>query len=334
MSDEVLEKMTFEFLALNFSNSSFAWQGGEPTLMGLDFYKRVAELQKKYASPGQAVSNALQTNAVLLDDDWCKFLNEYNWLVGISLDGPKKYHDHYRLDHAANGTYDRVIKAIDCCKKNKVEFNVLVLLNDKNVQAPDELFDYFVGLDIKFLQFIPCIEAPEGPGKIADFSITPKQYSDFIRRIFDRWLEFGPEKISIRLFDSIMNYSLSGCHTNCTFDKRCNQYIVIEHNGQAYPCDFFVELRYSLGNIMDTNIKDLFNSPVKKDFAKTKKDLSNKCLICRHNNYCRGGCLKDRIVLNNKLNDPSYFCQAYKDIFTYIMPKLTELAANFVNKAP
>lgn len=327
MNGEVLDRLIKDYLALNFAVSSFAWQGGEPTLMGLDFYKKAVELQKEYGKDGQVVSNALQTNGVLLDEKWCEFLHEYKFLVGISLDGPRKYHDHYRVDKAGNGTFDRVMAAIENCRKHKVEFNVLVLLNDKNVEVPDELFDFFTGQKIKYLQFVPCVEREVSTGKIAEFSITSKQYGDFLRTIFDRWYEYGHEKLSIRVFDSVLNYIIHGRHTNCTFNRKCDDYIVIEHNGDAFCCDFFVEDQYRLGNILELPVEELFQSEIKKQFVNQKRNIHNKCLICRHNAICRGGCLKDRIAVGDGFANPSYFCQAYKEFFDYSVPRLSQLAA-------
>ena len=323
MSDMILEKMISDYLKLGFAVSNFAWQGGEPTLMGLDFYERAVELQKQYGKDGQVVSNALQTNGILLDNDWCRFLNEYKFLVGISLDGPKKYHDYYRLNNSGHGTFDKVMAAIEKCKKHKVEFNILVLLNDKSIVDPDGLFDFFTSQNIKYLQFIPCVENDAQTGEIASFSITPEQYGNFMVRIFERWKDYGPERLSIRLFDSMMHYALNQHHTNCTFGWYCDDYIVIEHNGDAYCCDFFVGPEYKLGNIMDTSIEKLYLSTVKKEFAERKKQISNKCFVCRHSQICRGGCLKDRLVFNHNFSDSSYFCESYKLIFDKILPELT-----------
>ncbi|MFA5293014.1 MAG: anaerobic sulfatase maturase [Phycisphaerae bacterium] len=323
MSGMVLEKMISDYLKLGFTVSNFAWQGGEPTLMGLDFYKKTVELQKKYGKDGQIVSNSLQTNGILLDDDWCKFLNEYKFLVGISLDGPAKYHDYYRLNRSGEGTFDKVMAAVEKCKKHKVEFNVLVLLNDKNVVDPDGLFDFFISQGIKFLQFIPCVENDPETDKITPFSVTPEQYGSFILRIFELWKNYGPDKLSIRIFDSMMNYILNQNHTNCTFRWHCDDYIVIEHNGDAYCCDFFVEPEYKLGNIMETPVEKLLSCDVKKEFSERKKQLSDKCLLCRHSMVCRGGCLKDRLVSNRSFSDVSYFCESYKLIFDKILPELT-----------
>jgi len=326
MSEETLEKMVKDFLGAGMTESSFAWQGGEPTLMGLDFYKKTVELQKKYASNGQTISNALQTNAIVLDEQWCSFLNEYNFLVGISLDGPQKYHDHYRLDRAGGGTFERVKRAIELCRKFHVQFNILILLNKFNGDAADEIFDFFLKEKIRFLQFIPCVEKAEDGSGIADFSITPEQYGNFLCRLFDRWLENGPEKISIRLFDSILHYCLYGQHTLCTLSRNCNDYVVVEHNGDVFCCDFFVEPRWKLGNIHETPIAELASSEKKRIFARTKSKLANQCLACRHLDICRGGCMKDRVAADD-YHCTSYFCQSYKRFFDHSLPQFKQLAA-------
>ena len=327
MSDEVLEKLVSSYVSLGFPESTFAWQGGEPTLMGLDFYEKVVQLQQKYGKPGQSVTNALQTNSILLDDQWCKFLSEYKFLVGISLDGPKKFHDYYRLDYKGQGTWDRVMASVERCKNNNVEFNILTLVNDRNVTEPDEIFDFFVNLKIQYLQFIACVEQDPESGGIAGFSITPEQYADFLCRIFDRWYEYGPRKISIRLFDSILSYCVLGTHSICTFMPRCSDYIVIEHNGDAFACDFFVTEQWRLGNIMETPIEKLASSKVKRSFSGCKRKLNNKCILCRHLEMCRGGCMKDRIVTSGNYDDVSYFCQTYKQFFDYTMSRFWQLAA-------
>ena len=208
MSDEVLEKLVKDYMRLGFPVSGFAWQGGEPTLMGVDFFRRAVGLQKKYGKPGQQVSNTLQTNGVLLDDKWCRFFYDNKFLLGISIDGPRGFHDYYRLDHFGAGTFDEVMRGIQTCKKYNVEFSALILLNNKSVGHPDQLFDFLVENDMTYLQFIPCVETDPATGEIADFSITPQQYGEFLCRIFDRWYDYGTEKLNIRDFDSIVTYYL------------------------------------------------------------------------------------------------------------------------------
>jgi uncharacterized protein len=327
MSEAVQEHLVKSYLGLRFEQSSFAWQGGEPTLMGLDFYKRLVELQTQYAKPGQVVTNALQTNGILLDADWCKFLAEYKFLCGISLDGPKEYHDHYRKDRAGNGTFDRVMAGIKNCRKYNVEFNILVLLNNINVRHPDELFNFFTRHGIQYLQFVPCVEkSADDPHKAADYSITPQDYGKFMSRIFDRWLDYGVGRLSVRLFDSMLNYFLSGLPTECTFARQCNDYIVIEHNGDVFCCDFYVTGETRLGNILETPIEQLAGSQIKRDFSRKKTDIHNKCMICRYLDICRGGCPKDRAALTGMHKMPSYFCEGYKLFLAHALPLLEMIA--------
>lgn len=327
MNDEVLKQLVKDYMQLRFPVAGFAWQGGEPTLMGLDFYKKAVELQKEYANSGQTVGNSMQTNAILLDEQWCQFLHDNNFLVGISIDGPKELNDCYRIDHSGKGTFDKIMTAIQNCKKYKVEFNALILLNNKNVEHPDRLFDFFIDNGVRYLQFIPCVERDQLTGRVADFSITGKQYGQFLCRIFDRWIDYGPQNLSIRIFDSILSYCITGQHTICTFDNQCNQYIVIEHNGDAFCCDFFVKPKWHLGNIFETPIEKLAADSKKRAFARAKQNLPNKCLVCRYLYICRGGCIKDRTILNEHQNQESYFCQAYKQFFDYTLPRFMQIAA-------
>jgi len=333
MNDEVLETLIKDYLQLDFPVAGFAWQGGEPTLMGLDFYKKVLEFQKKYCLPRQEISNSLQTNGILLDDTWCKFLHDNNFLLGISIDGPKELHDFYRLDYSKTGTFDKVVHGIEKCKEYQVEFNTLTLLNAHNIEFPEKIFNFLLELDVQFIQFIPCVEIEPETNLIADFSIKTEQYSKFLCKIFDLWSEYGPEKVSIRDFDSILSYCLSGRHNICTYEQKCSQYIVIEHSGDAFCCDFFVDPQWRLGNILETPIEKLASSDIKRKFARTKQNLSNKCLICRYLSICRGGCVKNRIGSDSSgLAKESYFCESYKSFFNYSLPKFLQIAANYKSK--
>jgi serine-type anaerobic sulfatase-maturating enzyme len=286
-------------------------------------------LQKAHGVAGQEVGNSLQTNAILLDDDaWCAFLRDSKFLVGVSIDGPKELHDHYRLDLGGHGTWDRVMSAIERMKAFDVQYNTLSLINNVTADHPDEIFDFLIDLPMRYLQFIPCVEVDPDTGEIADFSVSPKQYGDFMCRIFDRWVEFGPQRLSIRDFDSILTYCVGGRHTICTFDKQCSQYIVIEHAGDVYPCDFFVEPKWHLGNIFETPIEKLAASAKKKIFARKKQNLCNKCLVCRHLAVCRGGCMKDRAPFDkDDYGRESYFCESYRQFFDYALPRFMQLAA-------
>ena len=327
MSEEILEPLVKSYLRLQFPISIFTWQGGEPTLMGLDFYKKALQLQQQAETEDQAVSNVLQTNGILLDDAWCEFLAEHKFLCGISLDGPKEFHDYYRKDQAGKGTYDRVLSGIECCRRHGVEFNILVLLNDRNVEHPDELFDFFTSQDLLYLQFVPCVEKNStDPSQPAAYSISPEQYGEFLCRFFDRWLDGWTQKLSVRTFDSMLSYLLGQSHTECTFERQCNDYIVIEHNGDVYCCDFYVTSETRLGNILETPIEQLASHPVKQAFSRKKAEIANKCLVCRHLDICRGGCPKDRAALTGTHKAPSYFCRGYKMFFDHALGHLQGLA--------
>ncbi|MHC4359622.1 MAG: anaerobic sulfatase maturase [Planctomycetota bacterium] len=328
MSVEVLEKLVKDYMSLRFGMSAFAWQGGEPMLMGLDFYKEVVRLQEKYGGDGQEVSNALQTNGIMIDEEWSHFLRERRFLVGISVDGPKRFHDHFRLDFTGGGTHDKVMKAIENCRKFDVEFNTLTLLNRFNADYPEEVLDFLVDNGVRFLQFIPCVELDPDTGKVTDFSITPEQYGNFLCRAFDRWCEIGLENLSIRDFESILSFCVAGKHTICTFDKQCSGYIVVEHKGDCYCCDFFVEPKWYIGNILEMPIEKIAASSKKRAFGRLKGNLCNKCVVCRHLALCRGGCMKDRVPFDkNNFGRESYFCESYKQFFDYALPRFMQIAA-------
>jgi uncharacterized protein len=287
-------------------------------------------LQKQYGGPDQQIVNTLQTNGILLDDNWCEFLHGNNFLVGISIDGPEEFHNSYRTDHSGAGTFGKVVKVIENMKQHQVEFNALILLNSNNVDHPEEIFDFLAGMGLRYLQFVPCVEFNRQTGEVLPFSITPSQYGQFICRLFDRWIQHGVTKVSIRDFDSIMSWCLTGRHTMCTFDRSCASYIVIEHNGDAFCCDFFVEPQWRLGNILETSIGQLAGSDRKLAFIRVKQNLPNECLLCRHQAVCRSGCMKDKMsFFKGRANSRSYLCEGYKVFFDYTMPKFMQLAASF-----
>jgi len=332
MSAEVQERLIKDYMRLGFEVSGFAWQGGEPALMGVDFFRRAVELQKKYGSPGQQVSNTLQTNGVLLDDEWCRFFHDNKFLLGISIDGPKEFHDRYRIDHSGQGTFDRVIRGIKTCRKHKVQFSALVLLNNYNVEQPDTLFEFCIENELTYLQFIPCVETDPATGGPAEFSITARQYGDFLCRLFDLWYAYGPEKLNIREFDSLITYYVMGKHTICTYSKQCAGFVVIEHSGEAFCCEFFVEPQWRLGNILETPLEKLAADKKKRTFARGKEKLCNKCLVCRHLDICRGGCMKDRARWNDDDGTrESYFCEGYRQFFDYTLPRFKQIAAGIKN---
>lgn len=322
MSDAVLETLIRDSMQIGVS--TFSWQGGEPTTMGLDFYKRTVELEIKYGLPGMSVANALQTNGVLLDAKWARFLAEYKFLIGLSVDGPKRLHDLYRKDAQGKGTFDRVMTAAKVLTDNAVEFNVLTLLNDRNVKEPDAVYDFLMANDISFMQFVPCVE-PGGKAEAAPFSITPEDYGEFLVRVFDRWVEDFPN-VSIRDFDDLLMRELGRRPGTCTVSDRCGSYVVVEHNGDVFACDFFVISKWRLGNIMETPLAEIVQSEKLEEFAQAKSAIGPACEKCSFVSQCYGGCQKHRIVLGGRPTDPSYFCKAYKRLFAHAQPQMPELA--------
>jgi len=327
MSHETLDALVGQYVRLGFPRLGFAWQGGEPTLMGIEFFQRAVELQKHYGSPGQQISNTLQTNGIRIDEKWCRFFRRNKFLLGISIDGPEEFHNRYRVDHAGKGTFGRVMRAIENCKKHGVEFNTLILLNDKNVEHPDELFDFVVKNELTYLQFIPCIERDPATNQAAEFSITPAQYGDFLCRLFDLWCDYGPERLNIREFDSLTTFFVLGNHTICTYAESCAGFVVVEHNGDAFCCEFFVEPEWRLGNILETPLQELAAGSTQQAFAQQKQNLSDECLQCCFLKVCRGGCLKDRTRLGGDRSRPeNYFCESYRQFFDYSLLTFMDMA--------
>ena len=326
MSEETLETLVKGYMRLGFPRVGFAWQGGEPTLMGVEFFERAVDLQRKYGTPGQQISNTFQTNGIALGNKWCRFFRHNNFLLGISIDGPERFHNRYRVDRSGAGTFARVMRGIEHCKKHRVEFNTLVLLNNENVEHPDELFDFVVENELTYLQFIPCIERNPATGEPADFSITPRQYGDFLCRLFDLWCDYGPEKLNIREFDSLTTFFVLGHHTICAYSQGCAGFVVVEHNGDAFCCEFFVEPKWRLGNIAETPLDELASGSTQRAFGEQKQDLPDECGQCCFLKVCRGGCLKDRARLGGDPSSRNYFCESYRQFFDYSLLTFIDMA--------
>jgi len=314
MSEEVLDQLISQFLRFRFKESIFGWQGGEPTLAGLNFFKKVVSLQQKYGESGQVVGNALQTNGILINDDWAKFLFKYRFLIGLSLDGPKAIHDRYRKSIGGKSVWKKVMDAADCLKRNRVEFNILCVISKANVNQAKKVYDFFIDNGFFHLQFIPALEADQ-VGKKASFSVNASQYGKFLCELFDEWKK-EPSKASIRLFNGVMAHYLKYPKGNCAFEEKCAEYLLVEWNGDVYPCDFFVEKRYKLGNLLEEDLLSLKNKR-NNQFGRLKSKLSNDCLNCRWLELCYGGCIKDRIFLDNQNPEKSYYCKSYDEFFKY-----------------
>ncbi len=326
MTDEVLEKVIATYMRTSQPHHIFTWQGGEPTLMGIDFFKKAVALQKKYAGPGTMISNSLQTNGTLIDDDWAAFLAEHRFLVGASLDGPAYLHDAYRVSSKGKPTHDRVIKGISLLEKHNVEFNILTLVNSKNVHNPVEVYDYLVERGFYFHQYIPCVENDQ-KGRPRPFAITGNEWGRFLCGIFDRWMEKKDQrKVSIRHFDSILEYMVMGTRNVCTMGTFCNPYFLVEHTGDVYPCDFFAEPGLKLGNIMETGWQNLRESEKYARFGENKTKFNGVCQNCQFLDLCMGDCPKHRHGQNKKSFQVSSLCQGWKQFFGHTQKEFKALA--------
>jgi len=313
MSEPTLERLTAGFLEYSYPNSAFAFQGGEPTLAGPAFFEKLIALQKQHGRGGQSVSNALQTNGTLLTDRFCELFRAYNWLIGISIDGPEHIHDQYRMNKAGAGTWRKVMAGVELLKKHGVEFNALCVLSQANVEKAPEIYQFFRSLGIDYLQFIPLSEF-DAEGNPLPFTITPEQYGRFLYEIFELW---WPDRrtVRIRYFDNLAE-AIGGLEAGtCTLHKSCDSYAVVEFNGDVYPCDFFVEKEWKLGNVNDDSWDAIAANQRRYEFASKKAIPHPACEVCQYQRVCQGGCPKDRHSQHGNFQDLDYFCQAYRMIF-------------------
>ena len=354
MSDEALETFVRQYIAAqDVPEVTFAWQGGEPTLLGVEFFRKAVKLQRRY-SGGKRIQNAIQTNGTRLDGEWCEFLREEKFLVGISVDGPPKLHNAYRVDKGGRGTYDTVLRGLRLLQKHGVEFNTLTVVNRKNARHPLEVYRFLRGLGSRFMQFIPLVERlpdaeaaglgldlamPPQPGvedaarlPVTEWSVEPGQYGEFLCAIFDEWLEHDVGRVFVQLFDVTLGNHLRGGHEGglCYFSETCGNALAIEHNGDVYSCDHYVYPQFKLGNILNSSLGDMVSSDFQRSFGKAKSStLPRYCLECDVRHLCHGECPKHRF-LHTPDGEPglNYLCRAYKRFFTHSTPALQRMARN------
>jgi uncharacterized protein len=327
MSDTILKETIRQVMQQGGDHVNFGWQGGEPTLMGREFFQRVIQYQSRYGRQGQVVGNGLQTNGWLIDKEWAGFLAETKFLVGLSLDGPEHIHDHYRRTNSNQGSWQRVARNRDIMLDAGVEVNALIVVNDYSVQFPKEIYEYHKKNGLTYLQFIPCMESdPNEPSKPALYAVSAEKYGVFLCTLFDLWLadfRYGKPTIFIRWFDSLFHTYVDYPAPECTLLEECGAYVVVEHNGDVYSCDFFVEPSWRLGNVLQDRLLEMLNSPLQNRFGAIKKELTAKCQTCPWLKHCHGGCPKDRKVSRSGV-DP--FCPAYETFFAHADDKFKELA--------
>ncbi len=333
MTLDTLERLVDTWLFYSYPASTFAFQGGEPTLAGLPFFETLVGYQKQYGRNGQSVSNSLQTNAILIDENWARLFKEYNWLLGVSLDGPEDVNDVYRYNKEGRGTWRRVIQSIDTLQKHRVEFNCLCVLSQANVDKPRDLYRFYRSLGVDNIQFIPLAEFEPG-GAPQPFTITPQQYGRFLCEIFDLWWP-DRRKVRIRFFDNTAE-ALAGMKPGtCTMHETCDSYVVVEYNGDVYPCDFFVESGWKLGNMTLDSWSEIARRQRRLNFASKKTIAHPECQVCEYQSICHGGCPKLRHGPNGRFEELDYFCSAYKMIFAKsIGPLKRDVAAILGRQQP
>lgn len=337
MSDEVMEKYIRQTIeAHQVPEVTIAWQGGEPTLMGIDFFRRAMDVERKYLKPGMRIENTFQTNGLLIDDDWCRFLRDNNFLVGISLDGPQSMHDAYRHDRGGHSVFDKAISAVRRMQQHQVEFNILCTVNAVNSQQPLELYRFFRDeLKARYIQFIPIVERANETGDqtgtaITGRSVRPEQYGRFLCAIFDEWVKLDVGQMFIPFFDGVLGAYVFGQSPLCIFAPVCGDNVALEHNGDVYSCDHFVEPGCLLGNISTAPLGELVNSAQQWQFGEAKsKALTRQCRECEYLFTCHGDCPKNRVLTTvDGEAGLSWLCAGLKNFFAHSrmsMQIMTEL---------
>jgi len=351
MSDEMLDRFTEEYINCQTSPAVlFTWHGGEALLRGIDFYRKALRLQAQYGR-GREIANCIQTNGLLLNDEWCRFFKDNNFLVGISLDGPERFHDRYRKDGGEHGTFARVMRGVELLRKHGVEFNTLSVINDYNTRYPVEIYRFFKEIGSRYMQFSPVVErlgtrsdglelltAAEKPAdtEMASWSVDPIDYGNFYIRIFDEWVRRDVGQIYVQLFDATLAGLVGEPPGVCIYAPTCGHALVIEHNGDVYACDHYVYPEYRCGNILNESLVALTLSPSQTRFGNAKRDLlPRQCRECRYLWMCNGECPKNRIATTTDgeygLN---YLCPGLRAYFNHVMPYMEYMAEELRNKRP
>ena len=326
MSIETMEEMLRQWLPLAGPNPCIGWQGGEPTLCGVGFFARAVESARRFAMPGQVVSHSIQTNGTLIDAEFARFLARERFLVGLSLDGPPEIHNRWRRNHADKPSHARTIEGYRHLRAAGAMVNALVVVTPANAGCPDRILDYLFSLDIRYVQFIPLAERDEKGEGMIEATVSPDAFGDFLCRAFDRWASTPRPEFYCRLFDETLVYVATGIKVSCVFREKCGVYVVVEHNGDVYPCDFFVSPEWKLGNLRETPLAELARSEKFLAFARRKAELADRCLHCRFLDWCRGACPKYR-GMDPSSPDPEYFCKSYFKFFSHAKEKLEKMAA-------
>lgn len=349
MSDELLEKFIKEYIGSQTMNDVlFTWHGGETLMRPLSFYKRAVELQKQYAN-GKHIDNCIQTNGTLLTDEWCRFFKENNWLVGISIDGPQEFHDEYRKNRQGRPSFVKVMHGIELLKKHGVEWNAMAVVNDYNADYPLDFYNFFKEIGCKYIQFAPIVEriVPHTDGrhlaspmdkeeKLADFSVSPEQWGNFLCAIFDEWVKKDVGEIFVQIFDSTLANWMEVQPGVCSMAETCGHAGVMEFNGDVYSCDHYVFPEYKLGNIYKNSLIEMMYSERQQEFGlMKKKSLPQQCKDCEFLFACNGDCPKNRFA-KTKDGEPglNYLCSGYYKFFKHVAPYMDFMKKELLAQRP
>lgn len=348
MSEELLEKFIEEYInSQTMPQVLFTWHGGETLMRPLSFYQKAVELQKKYAQ-GRAIENCIQTNGTLLTDEWCKFFHDNHWLVGVSIDGPQEFHDEYRKNRQGRPSFVKVMQGVNLLNKYQVEWNALAVVNDFNADYPLDFYHFFKEIGCHYIQFTPIVERiykhtdgrhlaavdEENCEKLADFSITPEQWGDFLCTIFDEWVKNDVGKYYIQLFDSTLANWIGEQPGVCTMAKTCGHAGVMEFNGDVYSCDHFVFPQYKLGNIYSKTLVEMLYSERQRTFGQSKQSsLPTQCKECQYLFACNGECPKNRFCKTvSGESGLNYLCKGYYQFFDHVAPYMDYMKRELMQK--
>lgn len=350
MSDELLEEFIEEYInSQTTPHIMFTWHGGETLMRPLSFYKKAMEIQRRYAN-GRHIENCIQTNGTLITAEWCKFFKENNWLVGVSIDGPQEFHDEYRKNKQGRPSFVSVMKGIHLLNQYKVEWNALAVVNDYNADYPLEFYRFFKRIGCRYIQFTPVVERishhndsrylasvdESDKFQLADFSIDPEQWGNFLCAIFDEWVRNDVGQYYIQLFDSTLANWVGEQPGVCTMAKTCGHAGVMEFNGDVYSCDHFVFPQYKLGNIHSQSLVEMMYSSKQIKFGQDKFDsLPKQCKNCKYLFACNGECPKNRFIKTSTGEKGlNYLCSGYYKFFNHIAPYMDFMKNELLNKRP
>lgn len=350
ISEEMLEDFTREYIGAQTMNEVlFTWHGGETMMRPLSFFRKAMEYQARYGR-GRRISNAIQTNGTLLTDEWCRFLHDNNWLVGVSIDGPQEFHDEYRRTASGGASWTKVMNGIRLLKKHQCEWNAMAVVNDFNADYPLEFYQFFKDLDCHYLQFTPIVERivnhddgrhlahirDNAEAPLADFSVSAEQWGDFLIAIFDEWVRKDVGTYYVEIFDSILANWVGQTPGICVYAKECGHAGVMEFNGDVYSCDHFVFPEYRLGNIRNKTMVEMLYGEQQREFSRMKHDaLPQQCKECEWEFACHGECPKNRFLKDSYGNAGlNYLCSGYKKFFRHVAPYMDFMKNELLNQRP